>query len=56
MIKKNVVGIVKVLRLFDGENRVVSKDLNVKIVEFYLLGTAPNRKSKIVLSGSKNGY
>ena len=34
--KKNDVGVVKVSMLFAGENKVISKGSNVKIVVYYL--------------------
>jgi len=56
MSKKSAVGPVEVLRSSDGGKEITSKGLNAKIAVFYLPGTVQNKKFKIDLFGSKNGF
>jgi hypothetical protein len=54
--KKNVVGLVEAYLLLSGVRNWVNKDLDVKIVAFYLPETIANSNCKIGLYGLKNGY
>lgn len=42
--------------LLDGEKEITNKGLNARIVVFYLPGTVQNKKFKIDLYGSRNGF
>jgi hypothetical protein len=42
--KKSDVGVVKVSMLFAGENKIISKDLNVKNVVYYSQITDQNNE------------
>lgn len=53
--KKSVVGVVKVLTQLNGESKKESKDLNAKIVVFFLLLKANLLPIQIDLFGLKNG-
>jgi hypothetical protein len=53
--KKNVVGVVKVLTQLSGENNKENKDLNVKILAYFLLPKTNLLQIQTDLYGLKNG-
>jgi hypothetical protein len=53
--KKSVVGVVKVLTQLSGENNKENKDLNVKMVAYFLLPITNLLQIQTDLYGLKNG-